>query len=62
MSIKRLDELEGKISELEKEFADLDEIWKAEKAAVQGSAHIKETLEQVKTELETARRAGAFNF
>lgn len=57
-SIKRLDELEGKISELEKEFADLDEIWKAEKAAVQGSAHIKETLEQVKTELETARRAG----
>ncbi len=57
-SIKRLHELEGKISELEKEFADLDEIWKAEKAAVQGSAHIKETLEQVKTELETARRAG----
>ena len=57
-SVKRLDELEAKISELEKEFADLEEIWKAEKAAVQGSAHIKETLEQVKTELETARRAG----
>ncbi|MFK5950267.1 MAG: ATP-dependent chaperone ClpB [Methylococcales bacterium] len=57
-SVKRLGELEEKISELEKEYADLDEIWKAEKASVQGSAHIKETLEQVKTELETARRAG----
>ncbi len=57
-SVKRLGELEEKISELGKEYADLDEIWKAEKASVQGSAHIKETLEQVKTELETARRAG----
>jgi ATP-dependent Clp protease ATP-binding subunit ClpB len=57
-SIQRLKELEEKIIELEKEYADLDEIWKAEKATVQGSAHIKETLEQVKTELETARRAG----
>jgi ATP-dependent Clp protease ATP-binding subunit ClpB len=57
-SIQRLKELEEKIVELEKEYADLDEIWKAEKATVQGSAHIKETLEQVKTELETARRAG----
>jgi len=57
-SIKRLNELNEKISELEKEFADLDEIWKSEKSAVQGSAHIKEELEHVKTELETARRAG----
>ncbi len=57
-SVKRLDELEDRIKELEKEYADLEEIWLAEKAAVQGSAHIKETLEQVKTELETARRAG----
>ena len=57
-SVKRLGELEEKISVLEKEFADLEEIWKAEKAAVQGSAHIKEALEQVKIEFETARRAG----
>ncbi len=57
-SVKRLNELESKVNELEKEYADLDEIWKAEKAAVQGSAHIKEALEQVKIELETARRAG----
>ena len=57
-SIMRLKELDEKISLLEKEYADLEEVWKAEKASVQGSAHIKETLEQVKTELETARRAG----
>ncbi len=57
-SKKRLAELEDKISELEKEFADLEEIWKAEKAAVQGSAHIKEELEQARLELENARRAG----
>ncbi|MCF6251949.1 MAG: ATP-dependent chaperone ClpB [Methylococcaceae bacterium] len=57
-SVKRRDELEKKIVELEKEYADLEEIWKAEKATVQGSAHIKEALEQVKIELETARRAG----
>ncbi len=57
-SVKRRDELEKKIVELEKEYADLEDIWKAEKATVQGSAHIKEALEQVKIELETARRAG----
>jgi ATP-dependent Clp protease ATP-binding subunit ClpB len=57
-SIQRLKELEDLITALEKEYADLEEIWKAEKAAVQGSAHIKEALEQVKMELETARRAG----
>lgn len=57
-SIKRLVELEEKITELGKEYADLEEVWKAEKATVQGSAHIKESLEQIKMELETARRAG----
>jgi len=57
-SVKRREELEEKIVELEKEYADLEEIWKAEKVTVQGSAHIKEALEQVKIELETARRAG----
>jgi len=56
-SKKRLDELEQTIEELEREFSDLDEVWKAEKAAVQGSTHIKEALERARAELETARRA-----
>ncbi len=57
-SVKRLKELEEGIAELEREFSDLEEIWKAEKAAVEGSAHIMEELERVRLELETARRAG----
>jgi len=57
-SIQRLAELEEKIEALEREFSDLDEIWKSEKAAVQGATHIKEELERTRAELETARRAG----
>ncbi|MFN2337963.1 MAG: ATP-dependent chaperone ClpB [Gammaproteobacteria bacterium] len=57
-SRKRLEALEAEILKLEREFSDLDEIWKAEKAAVQGSHHIKEALEQARKELETAHRAG----
>ncbi|HFD12856.1 MAG TPA: ATP-dependent chaperone ClpB [Crenotrichaceae bacterium] len=57
-SKKRLAEIEDKIAELEKEYADLEEIWKTEKAAVQGTAHIKEALDQARIELETAHRAG----
>ncbi len=57
-SIQRLEALEAQLEELEKEYADLEEIWNAEKAAVQGSSHIKEELERVKLEFETARRAG----
>ncbi len=56
-SIKRLQELEEKIAVLEREFSDLDEIWKSEKAAVQGTTHIKEELERARAELETAMRA-----
>ena len=56
-SKKRLTELEEKIAVLEKEFSDLEEIWKAEKSAVQGTAHIKEELDQARIELETAHRA-----
>jgi ATP-dependent Clp protease ATP-binding subunit ClpB len=56
-SLKRLDEVEQRISEMEREFSDLEEIWKSEKAAVQGSAHIKEELERARAELETAMRA-----
>jgi len=57
-SKKRLKTLEEQLVGLEKEFADLEEIWKAEKAAVQGAAHIKEELERARLELEAARRAG----
>ncbi|MCM8857172.1 MAG: ATP-dependent chaperone ClpB [Candidatus Thiodiazotropha sp.] len=57
-SKKRLAELEAQIERLEREFSDLDEIWKSEKAALQGTTHIKESLEQARLELETARRAG----
>ncbi len=56
-SRKRLDDIEAQLGELEKEFADLEEIWKAEKAAMQGTAHIKEELERARLELETAHRA-----
>ena len=57
-SKKRLAALEYEISELERDFADLEEVWKSEKAAVQGTTHIKEALEQARQEFETARRAG----
>ena len=57
-SKKRLHALEDTLGGLEREFADLEEVWKAEKAALQGTAHIKEELERAKLELETARRAG----
>ncbi|MGE8500975.1 MAG: ATP-dependent chaperone ClpB [Pseudomonas sp.] len=58
---KRLVKLEEDIAKLEKEYADLDEIWKSEKAEVQGSAQIQQKIEQAKTELEAARRKGDLN-
>ncbi|MEM0955936.1 MAG: ATP-dependent chaperone ClpB [Pseudomonadota bacterium] len=54
---KQLEKLETDISRVEREYADLEEIWKAEKAAVQGEAQIKSELEQARLELEAARRA-----
>ncbi|MGD2076534.1 MAG: Clp protease N-terminal domain-containing protein, partial [Gammaproteobacteria bacterium] len=57
-SVKRRENLQEQIDKLEREFSDLEEIWKAEKAAVQGSHHIKEELERARKELETAQRAG----
>ena len=53
----RLKNLQSEIDVLEREFSELDEIWKSEKAAVQGTQHIKEELERARQELETARRA-----
>jgi len=55
-SKKRLSILEEDIAELEKEYSDLEEIWKAEKASLQGSASIKEKLEQARIDLDEARR------
>ncbi|CAA9892505.1 protein disaggregation chaperone [Candidatus Methylobacter favarea] len=57
-SRKRLEILEEEIAELENEYSDLEETWKAEKAGLQGSASIKEKLEQARTELEAASRGG----
>jgi ATP-dependent Clp protease ATP-binding subunit ClpB len=57
-SRKRLADLEEQIGRLEREFSDLDEVWKAEKASLQGTAHIKEELDRARLEMETARRAG----
>jgi len=56
-SKKRLDILQEEIDLLDREFSDLEEIWKSEKAAVQDSSHIKEELERARMELETAHRA-----
>ncbi len=57
-SIKRRESLQQQIDEVGREFSDLDEIWKAEKLSLQGTAQIKERLEQARQELETAHRAG----
>ncbi|MGH8280397.1 MAG: ATP-dependent chaperone ClpB [Gammaproteobacteria bacterium] len=57
-SKKRLATLEEEITKLAREYSDLEEVWKAEKASVQGAAQLKESLEKVHTELEAARRAG----
>jgi ATP-dependent Clp protease ATP-binding subunit ClpB len=57
-SLKRRATLEEEIDKLERDYSDLDEIWKAEKAALQGSVHIKEALERARLDLETAQRAG----
>jgi ATP-dependent Clp protease ATP-binding subunit ClpB len=56
-SRKRLGDLEEQLDELEREFADLEEVWKSEKASMQGTTHIKEELERARLELETAHRA-----
>jgi ATP-dependent Clp protease ATP-binding subunit ClpB len=56
-SRKRLGALQDSLGALEKEYSDLEEVWKAEKASVQGAAHIKEELERARLDLDTARRA-----
>src|SRR5438094_219689 len=57
-SQKRLALIESEIARLDKEYADLEEEWKAEKAALQGTQHIKEEIEKLKLQMEEARRKG----
>ncbi|WP_145155121.1 ATP-dependent chaperone ClpB [Pseudomonas oryzihabitans] len=58
---KRLEKLDEDIARLEQEYADLEEVWKAEKAEVQDSAQLQQRIEQARTELEAARRKGDLN-
>ncbi|KPK06680.1 MAG: Clp protease ClpB [Betaproteobacteria bacterium SG8_39] len=57
-SKKRLALIEDEIARLEKDYSDLEEIWKAEKAQVAGSAQVKESLEKLRLQMEDARRKG----
>ncbi len=57
-SRKRLAALQETLAGLEREYADLEEVWKSEKAALQGAASFREELDRARIELETARRAG----
>ncbi|RDE70791.1 ATP-dependent chaperone ClpB [Aggregatibacter segnis] len=60
-SRKRLEMLEKELAEKEREYAELEEVWKSEKAALSGTQHIKEKLEDARTQMEQARRAGDLN-
>ncbi len=57
-SRKRLADLEAQIDKLDREYSDLEEEWKSEKLAVEGASKIKEELDRVRVEFDTARRAG----
>ncbi|MQM39131.1 Chaperone protein ClpB [wastewater metagenome] len=57
-SRKRLAALDEELGEVERRYAELEEVWNSEKAAVEGTQSIKEALEQARLDLETARRAG----
>lgn len=60
-SRKRLDLIEQEIRNLEREYSELDEIWKAEKATVQGAAHIKEEIDKLRAEVVKLQREGKFD-
>ncbi|UKE47976.1 MULTISPECIES: ATP-dependent chaperone ClpB [Xanthomonas translucens group] len=55
-SRQRLADLESDIDKLQREFSDLDEVWRSEKATLQGATRIKEQIEQARVELEAAQR------
>ncbi|MBK7059193.1 MAG: ATP-dependent chaperone ClpB [Rubrivivax sp.] len=60
-SIKRMGLIEDEIDKLERELADLDEIWKNEKAQALGSAHVKEEIDRIRHQIEELKRKGDFN-
>jgi ATP-dependent Clp protease ATP-binding subunit ClpB len=60
-SKKRLELLEAEIARLEREYADLEEVWKAEKAAVQGTQHIKEEIDKLRLQMDELRRKGQYD-
>ncbi|MEG0412131.1 MAG: ATP-dependent chaperone ClpB [Comamonas sp.] len=60
-SQKRLQLIEDELGELEREYADLDEIWKAEKASAQGSEQIRKEVDSIRTQIEDLKRKGDFN-
>ncbi|WP_064602136.1 ATP-dependent chaperone ClpB [Photobacterium sp. J15] len=60
-SHKRLKDLSEELDKKEREYAELEEVWNAEKAALSGTQHIKTELEQARTDMEIARRAGDLN-
>ena len=60
-SQKRLELIEEEIERLQKEAADLEEIWKSEKAQAQGSAQVREEIEKAKLQIEELKRKGDFN-
>jgi ATP-dependent Clp protease ATP-binding subunit ClpB len=57
-SKKRLSAIEDEIKRLDKEYADLDEVWQAEKAQVVSAQHVKEEIDKIKLQMEEARRKG----
>ena len=60
-SRRRLELIEAEIARLEREYSDLDEVWKAEKAAVQGTQHIKEEIDKLRLQMEDLKRKGQYD-
>ncbi|MGA1732781.1 MAG: Clp protease N-terminal domain-containing protein, partial [Burkholderiaceae bacterium] len=60
-SQKRLALLEEEIERLQREYADLQEVWQAEKASAQGSATLKESIDKIRFQIEELKRKGEFN-
>ncbi|MCC7457944.1 MAG: AAA family ATPase [Nitrospira sp.] len=60
-SLKRAGLIEDEIAKLEREYADLEEIWKAEKATAQGSAQVKEEIDRIRHQIDEWKRKGDFN-
>lgn len=58
---KRLEKVDADIVEIEREYSDLEDIWKAEKSSVMGAAQIKSDIEQARLEVEAAQRTGNLN-